>query len=1056
MTDNLNLENKFTKLNNIIGWCVFLIACFVYWSTVEPTASFWDCSENLAIYYKLEIGHPPGEPVLQLLQHCISLLCFGNVQKVAPILNRSCATLSALSILFLFWVITFFAKRLYARYGELTEGKMYAILGAGFIGATSFIFADSIWFSATEASVWAASICFISLMFWCSTKYARATYNSENWLILLAFMIGLAIGVHFLSLLFIPAAVILYFIKNYPDGLRAKWLTGLLSVVVKNKQKQVGLMGFIIGLAVLGGVKAIVIPGVIGVASWLELFSVNTIGLPFNSGVLIYALLLTVLIVWGLKYTKAKNKPGWNTAILCGTVLIIGYCAYIMLVLRANAFTPMNEDSPSDPMTLNDYLDRKQYGSWPQLYGPYYTATATGTDVGSPVYAKDEKKGKYIEISKTENAKYDASMCTIFPRMFDPSQGRPRGYKNWGGSDMVKVKVTGQDGQPEYADCPTFGDNVHFFIHYQIGFMFLRYFMWDFCGRQNDIPGEDPADNLHGQWITGFSAIDGLKAPQENMPPELTNKARAAMYGLPLILGLLGMCFHFYKDKRNALVVATLFFFTGMAIILYLNQPPYQPRERDYSYVGAFWAFAIWIGLGVLGLFELFSKWASKNPKNGAKGIAGSGLAIAATVVALIVPVVMAKAEWPAHDRSGRYTCRDMAIDYLQSCPPNAILFTDGDCDTFPLWYAQEVEGIRTDVRVCNLELLGMAWYADQMNRKAYLSDRMPFSLTHNEYREGTRDYLYVANNYNPKYKAGNYYDLKSIINFIKSDNDADKIQLGDGEEHNYFPTSSFSLKVDKAQVIKDGIVSASMADSIASEVDFTVPGTLFERNKIMVLDAIAHNDWKRPICFTTTLPQDNYMGLEKYLQADGLVYQLVPILNTATNSYQGRRVNADVMYDNVMHKFKWGNMGSGVYLDENVRRMATDLRVQSALLATQLIHENKKDSALKVLDLVMDSIPEKSSPYDYYETLIVESYYDVHAFDKGNKLAKKLFDSYENWVNYLNSLAPENKSYYARDMQEDLDILRNLTYLANASGQADVFKDFNARLEKLHAEGLL
>ncbi len=1043
------LEKKFTKLNTIVGWCIFLLAAFVYWSTVEPTASFWDCSENLSIYYKLEIGHPPGEPFLQLLQHCISLLCFGDVHKVAPILNRACATFSSLSILFLFWSTTFFAKKLYARAGELTEGRMYAILAAGVIGAGSFIFADSIWFSATEASVWAMSICFTALMFWISTKYARATEHSERWLILLSLLIGLAIGVHFLCLLFIPAAVLLYFLKNYKDGLRANWITGLLAIITKNKTAQVGIAGFFTGVLVLGSVKAIVIPGIIGLASWFELFFVNLIGLPFNSGALIYGLVLTVLILWGLKYSKAKNKPGLNTAILSGAVLIIGYCSFMLLVLRANAFTPMNEDSPSDPMSLNDYLDRKQYGSWPQLYGPYYNASPTGEKEGSAVYAKDDKKGKYIEITKTQTPTYDPAMCTIFPRMFDPSQNRPEGYKKWGGYDVTKVKTIGQDGQPTTMDRPTFGDNVNFFFSYQVNFMFFRYFMWDFCGRQNDIPGLNPNDNLHGNWITGIPFIDNMKAPQANMPAELKdNKGRNPMYGLPLILGLIGMFFHFFRDRRNAFVVATLFFFTGLAIILYLNQPPYQPRERDYSYVGSFFAFAIWIGLGVLGIFELLNKLV-KN-KQGA-----TLAAFGAFAIAIPVPVVMAHAGWDDHDRSGRYTCRDLAIDYLESCPPNAILFTDGDCDTFPLWYAQEVEGIRTDVRVCNLELLGMAWYADQMNRKAYESERMPFSLTHDQYREGTRDYLYIAPNVNPHFKAAGFYDLKNIIEFIKSNREEDKIQLGD-KEGNYFPTAYFSLKVNKDDVMKNHVVPANMTDSIVSEIDWKVPGNLLERNKIMVLDAIAHNDWKRPICFATTLPRENYLGLERYFQTEGLIYHLVPILNKPSNSFEGQRIAGDIMYNNVMHKFRWGNMGSGIYLDDNIRRMASDMRIQSGLLAEQLIHENKKDSAIKVLNLVHDSIPEKSCPYDYFETFLIQAYYDAHDFDKANKLSRQLFDYSEAWIRYLKTLDQKNQDNYNNLFKEDIDILQNLAYLANTTNQKDLLATYQSHFDKMEKDGLL
>jgi hypothetical protein len=412
----------------------------------------------------------------------------------------------------------------------------------------------------------------------------------------------------------------------------------------------------------------------------------------------------------------------------------------------------------------------------------------------------------------------------------------------------------------------------------------------------------------------------------------------------------------------------------------------------------------------------------------------------------------MAHAEWDDHDRSGRYTAHDLAVDYLESCPKNAILFTDGDCDTFPLWYAQEVEGIRTDIRVCNLELLGMAWYTDQMNRKAYESDRMPFSLTHDEYREGTRDYLYVAPNVNPNYKQGNYYDLKGI----KSDDPAKMIELNDQKQHNYFPTTSFSLKVDKEQVLKSGLVPANLKDSIVSEIDFKVPGTVFERNRIMMLDAIAHNDWKRPICFATTLPKDNYLGLDKYFQLNGLVFQLMPILNTATNSVDGRRVATDIMYDNIMHKFRWGNMGSGVYIDENIRRMAEDLKAQSGLLAAALNHENKRDSAIKVLDLVTDSIPVKNSPYTYYELFIVQDYYDAHDYPKANKIAKEMFSTFENWLQYTKTLDPNNQKYYSGEIQEYREILEELGYLAKGCGQLDLSKDFEARLEKLHQQGVI
>lgn len=1044
------IEQKYKKLNTIIGWCVFLVAIFVYWSTVEPTASFWDCSENLSIYYKLEIGHPPGEPFLQLFQHCVSLLSFGDVHKVAPIINRSCATLSSCTILFLFWSLSFFAKKAMSQKGEFTEAKMYAVLGAALIGSLSFIFADSFWFSATEASVWSASLFFSTLMFWCATKMSRSM-EPERWVIFISFLIGLSIGVHMLCILVIPAVVFLYFYRDHQNGTTPKWAAGMLKMLTKKENNQKLIAASIMAIVLLGMVKSLVIPGLINLATWFELLFVNTIGLPFNSGVLFYGIAIAGFIIWGLYYSKKNNKPGTHTAFMAAAVLILGYCTFILLVIRANANPPLNEDDPSNTVTLHDYLDRKQYGDFPVLYGPYFTAPVIGYNDEGPVYEKDNKKGKYVEISRTESAKFDPEFCTLFTRMWDAGEGHPDGYKNWGGDNYTKVRVTDENGEPKTIERPKFfSNNIKYFLDYQLNFMYFRYLLWDFVGRQNDIQGEDPQDNLHGNWITGISFLDNLRYPQTGQPDELAkNRGRNVMFGIPLLLGLLGFFYQAYKDPKRFTIVLILFFFTGIAIILFLNQKPHEPRERDYSYVGSFFAFSIWIGLGALALFDLLLENLAKN-ESGKKM-----MAVLATVVCLTVPALMAHAEWDDHDRSKRTTTRDFAIDYLESCPPNAILFTNGDNDTFPLWYAQEVEGIRTDVRVCNLELLGMAWYVDQMNHKAYTSDRLPFSLSHDEYREGTRDYLLYYDNPTSRFH-GHYNNLADVIDFIKSYRDADKIPVSTGKMENYLPTRKFMMPVNKEAVIKSGIISKNLYDSIPTSISWGLPGNTIQRSTLMVLDAIAHNDWKRPLCFAVTSGSEAFMGLEKYFQLNGLVFVLTPIKTPGANVRSNPGVNTDQMYDNVMHKFRWGNMNKDIYLDENIIRMATQLRAQSSTLADNLLSIGKRDSALKVVNVVMDSISEKSCPYDGAVVMLDRAYYQAGEFAKADTLAKKLFTIYEKNLAYYNSLVEPNATYYEGETYQAQQILEQLAYYSQAYKRDALLKDFQARLNALNAKGYL
>jgi len=1042
------LERKYTRYNNIGGWLVFLIAGIVYWATIEPTASFWDCSEFISIDYKLEIGHPPGAPFLQLIAHLVSLLAGGDLHKVAPYINRVSATCSALTIMFLFWTITYFAKKLLSRKGELTEGSIYIILGCGLIGALAYTFTDSFWFSAVEGEVYAMSSCFTAMVFWCILKWERAETYAERWIVLTFYLVGLSIGVHLLCLLTLPAVVFIYYFKVYPNGLRPGWVSKALSVISNNPKTQGAIIAGIAAVILLGAIQSWIIPGIVQLAFYSEIFFVNRMHMAFESGTLIYAIALFVIIAIALIITYKFKLPRLNTAILAFSMLLIGYSSFLILVIRSKANTPMNENNPCNAINLHAYLGRDQYGSWPLLYGPYYNAPVDAKKPyvdGEPVYAKDEKAAKYVVVNdkKGYEPNYDSRFCTIFPRMWDAGEGHPQGYRNWGGIAFDSIPYTNAEGHTYGIKKPTFFDNLTYFVRYQINFMFFRYFFWNFCGRQNDIQGYDEADNLHGNWITGIPFIDAMRAPQKNIPADLANnKGRNPMYGLPLLLGLLGMAYQYWKDKENLLVIAVLFFFTGLAIVLYLNQTPMQPRERDYSYVGAFYAFAIWIGLGVLGVYEILKVTFAKIKGNEKQ------VALASTLVCLIVPAIMAKAEWNDHDRSGRYTCRDFAINYLESCAPNAIIFTEGDNDTFPLWYAQEVEGIRTDVRVCNISLLSSPWYVDQMKRRTYKSAPLPISMTHEQYEDGTREYVPIYDNES----GGNYRDLKYLMNFVKSDKADDQIPSEGGKQINYFPTNRFEIKVDTDQMLKSGAVPSNLKDSVLHALDWTMPANYVLKSSLIVLDLLANNNWQRPIYFAVSTGSEAYMGLEPYLQLEGMAYRLVPVKNSSRDS----RVATDIMYDNTMHKFKWGNMGSKVYLDENIRGMANDLRIELATLAQALVKENKKDSAYKVLKLCMDSIPEENCPYNPAMMMADVAYYQIGRYTEAAKLANKLFTANESKLTYFHSLDAWNASYYSTETEQSEIVLQRLSYLAQVYNQQAMAKDFSQRLEKLQQDGVI
>ncbi len=989
------MVNQYKKWNNIIGWIVFIAAAIVYILTSEPTASFWDCGEYIATSYKLQVGHPPGAPFFQLVGRFFSLFAFGHTEYVARMVNTMSALASGFTILFMFWSMTLLGRKLATAKGaELTDSKVLAIFGSAIVGSLAYTFSDSFWFSAVEGEVYASSSFYTAITFWCILKWEENADDKRSfrWLILIGYIIGLSIGVHLLNLLCIPAIVFVYYFKKFETTRKGVILSAILSLVL--------LAGILFGI----------IPWIISFSGWFERFFVNTFGLPFGSGTLIYFALIIAGIIFGIKYSIKNHKVVLNTIILSFTFLLIGYSTFLILVIRSNADTPINENKPDSATGLVSYLGREQYGSNPIVYGQYYNAPAVSYEDGSPVYSKaflvmaDDRqyatfyeknsaekyieenkgkgnfhiKGKYIisDDKKGTEPKYDDRFCTPFPRMWSSEHADT--YESWGGVKGTPITVQDRNGD-KVLNKPSMIENLRFFFNYQMNTMYWRYFMWNFSGKQNDI--QFRGEKTNGNWITGIKFIDeALRGPQDNVPESLKTKGTNKFYLLPLLLGIIGLLFHFNRENKGAVTVFLLFFMTGMAIAIYLNMYAYQPRERDYAFAGSFYAFAMWIGFGVYAIYDYLSqKW---NPKL---------TAIVTTVVCfLLVPTVMAKDGWDDHDRSNKYTCLHFAEDYLNSCAKNAILFTNGDNDTFPLWYAQEVEGIRTDVRVINLNLLNTDWYIDQAKRKAYDSDPIPFSLTKEKYIQGTRDYLYVNKEAN---KADIFVNIKDAIKFVSDDNNT--TPMNNGKNLNYFPTNKFSIPVDKDAVIKYGVVSPSLRDSIVNSVDFTYKGYIIQKAQLLVMDLLANFDWKRPVYFSITSGSEAFMGLEEYFQQEGLTYRLVPVKGHGTPDGQLLgNANTALMYDNLMNKFKWGGVDNPhLYIDDQTLHMLTYFRSYFARLASTLVDEGKKDMAIKVLDRCQQYVTDKVAPYNITILPVAEAYLKAGSTDKGVAILNRLIE---------------------------------------------------------------
>ena len=1020
---------KYKFINNVAGWIIFAIATTVYILTIEPTASFWDCGEFIATAFKLEVGHPPGNPMFQMLGNIATLFAGGKLALIPVTVNIYSALCSGFTILFLFWSITHLARKMVGSKEEFTTGQLIAIVGSGMVGALAYTFSDSFWFSAVEAEVYASSSFFTAIVFWAILKWEDVADEkyANRWLILIAYLMGLSIGVHLLNLLAIPALGLVYYFRKYTVT-----RNGLLAAIS---------ISVVILLAVLYGV----IQGLFKVATLFERLFVNGFGLPFNSGWIFYTLAIVVAVVGGIWYTSKKGNILWNTVLMCLAVILLGYSSYVLVIIRSNTNTPLNENNPSNVFNLLSYLNREQYGDRPLFFGQYYNAPVRDSKDGAAIWA--QKDGKYVEISHKAEYIYDPAFTTFFPRMHSRESSHVEAYKDWGMIKGTPIATTNERGESETLYKPTFGENLTFFIRYQVGFMYFRYFMWNFSGRQNDIQGH--GSPLKGNWITGINFIDENflnLGPQDNLPPSLkNNKGRNTYFMLPLLLGLIGMFFHMQRNNKDFWVVMVLFFLTGLAIVLYLNQTPYQPRERDYAFVGSFYAFAIWIGLGVMGIID----WLSKRKQ----GVAVGALVTAGTLV--LVPGLMAQQNWDDHDRSGRYTCRDFASNYLNSCEKNAIIFTNGDNDTFPLWYAQEVENVRTDIRVVNLSYLGADWYIEQMQRKVYESEALPLSMNKLKYQSGSRDVLYIVDRLN-----GQYCDIKDAMDFVASDSIETKTLPNSGREKvDYLPAKNLSLKIDPSVVLANKVVAQKYAKSIVPEMkwELTDPKyrdkksyrSMLYKNDMMVLDLMAHNNWKRPVYFATTVSDENYLGLEKYFRLDGFAYRIVPV-ETVRPDGQSGFIDSDILYENLMNKFKWGNIANPkVYLDETNERMLSNFRNIFARLAEQLINENKIDSAVNVLDKCFKVMPVGQVPLNYWTLPLVEQYYRAKQFEKANKLAQQIFETTELDLRYYSKIKGKLSESISSEKRMGLYTLSNLAKLAEGHGQKPLMDKFNAALQR-------
>ena len=1096
---------QFKLVDNILGWLAFFIAAFVYCSTIEPTASFWDCPEFITTGYKLEIGHPPGAPFFMLTANLFSQFA-SDPSQVALMVNTMSALLSATCIMFLFWTITHLTRKLILKdWSQLTTGKLIAIEASGLVGALIYTFSDTFWFSAVEGEVYAYSSAFTAIVFWLILKWEDHADepHSDRWLVLIPYMTGLSIGVHLLNLLCLPAIVLVFYYRKFPN---ANLKGSLIALFIS----------FVLVAAILYGV----VPGIIKVGGWFELFFVNVLGCPFNTGEIIYIILLVAIVIWAI-YESYNNKNQkrenisfllsvamlgvpfygfgisafiigvivlaalwfvlkWkrgkellvssrikHTALLCMLMLMIGYSSYALIVIRSSANPPMDQNSPEDIFTLGSYLSRDQYGDSPLLFGQSYTSQVQfdrdgeyckpRMKQGAPIYQRkekasaDEKDSYFIVRYKTD---YIYAQNMVFPRMWDAAHASA--YESWmGGIDGTQVPYD-RCGEPITVKMPTQMENIRFFLSYQCNFMYWRYFMWNFAGRQNDIQGNGELE--HGNWISGIPFFDNWRlGDQSKLPDDLKdNKGHNVFYCLPLLLGLIGLFWQAYRGQRGIRqfwVVFFLFFMTGLAIVIYLSQTPMQPRERDYAYAGSFYAFAIWCGIGVAAIIDLLKRL----------NINGTAVSAIVSLLCLLVPIQMASQTWDDHDRSGRYTCRDFGQNYLMSMQDkgNPIIFTNGDNDTFPLWYNQEVEGARTDARVCNLSYLQTDWYIDQMCRQAYDSPSVPITWPRLDYCSGTNEYVEVV----PELK-------QQILDFYKTNPKEAKATLGDNpfevknvlkhwvrdgkDDMHVIPTDTLYLTIDKEAVRKSGMMMAS--DSIPDQMIISLKGkNALYKGDLMMLEMISQCNWTRPVYVAITVGQENYMNLGDNFIQEGLANRITPF---TTNAPGMKNFDTERVYTNLMTRFKFGGLDKkGIYLDETVMRMCYTHRRLFAQLALNLIQEGKKDKAAKALAYAEKVIPAYNVPMNYLSggIDIAKAYALLGNKAKAKEAINSVFKNAHQYMVWYNSLSGSRFMQSQQDCMMHLYVMNScidIAHMIDNKWAESLMKQFNADAATYQSKG--
>lgn len=1077
---------RYKLLNNVLGWAVFVIAAVTYILTLESTASFWDCGEFIASGYKLEVGHPPGNPIFMLTARFFANFA-SSPSEVAYMVNLMSGLLSAATILLLFWTITRLAQKIVLREGETEEtmslGQMIAILGSGLVGALAYAWSDTFWFSAVEGEVYAYSSFCTALVFWLILKWESVADlpHANRYIILIAYIIGVSIAVHLLNLLCIPAIVLVYYYRKYKNT----DLKGSLIAL---------LVSFVLIVLLLYGL----VPGFVEVAGWVELLFVNVFHLPFNSGVVFYFFLIVGVIAWAIYETYAQRSDklikisflisivlvgipfigdgyiigivltavlayylftrkklavvAMNTILLSLFVIFIGYSSYALIVIRSTANTPMDQNSPEDIFSLGGYLNREQYGDRPLFYGQTFPAEiardANGTAIstkGKAIWKKklktsEDEADRYIVTGYNEHYEYQPELNMLFPRMYSDKSEHISAYKEWTNFKGRPVQVRTSEGTKTVMK-PTFAENLAFFLDYQLNYMYWRYFMWNFAGRQNDIQGHGEVQN--GNWISGFNFIDKhIAGDQTNLPDDLKNNAgRNVFYMLPLLLGLIGLFYQAFSGKKGIesfWVTFFLFFMTGIAIVIYLNQTPYQPRERDYAYAGSFYAFAIWIGLGVAAVWRGLNYLLKTTDEKPVSTIT----AAVAALLCLCVPLQMVSQTWDDHDRSGRYVCRDFGMNYLSSVDENGIIFTNGDNDTFPLWYVQEVEGYRTDVRVCNLSYLQTDWYIDQMKRPAYESAPLPISADESKYAYDVRSYNYVIN------RLADSITVSDGLDYLYSDEDWTKDVPGYGKL-NHLPTNKLYIPVNADAAVASGTVAPELKDSIVSRIvpDFTNKRgfTMSEIASLDIINTNAMQGWKRPVYFAVTVGSSYYLGLEDYFSRTGLAYQVVPLKGVSNN------IDTDKMYDNMVNKFRWGGIDKAtpehpLYLDENVRRMCNTHRMMFGDLVVQLIAEGKTDKALTALDLIMEKIPGWQVTHDLTSISLAQSYLDLGEKTKGEALLTEILDNSAGYLNWYKDLTSGQLRSVGNDYQKHLYIVHTIHEMSVSYGLPELQKKIEDR----------